>query len=104
VQGLIKRLLKDDETAKRYLERYCVYILPMANKDGVARGRTRFNVLGMDLNRNWDKPANPELAPENHALESWVAAMIAKSQRPDLALDLHNDEGGRLHLSRPEHT
>jgi hypothetical protein len=104
VQGLIRRLLKDDEAARRYLERYCVYVLPMANKDGVGRGRTRFNLQGVDLNRNWDKPADPKLAPENHALESWIEAMIAKCQRPDLAMDLHNDDGGLLHISRPEKT
>lgn len=104
VQGLIQRLLKDDEIARRYLERYCVYVLPMANKDGVARGRTRFNMQGKDLNRNWDIPSDQALAPENYALEEWVKAMIKRGQRPDLALDLHNDEGGRLHISRPEHT
>jgi hypothetical protein len=104
VQGLVRRLLRDDEAARRYLERYCVYVLPMANKDGVARGRTRFNVQGKDLNRNWDKPADPKLAPENHALEAWVEATIKKGQCPDLALDFHNDDGGRLHISRPEKT
>jgi hypothetical protein len=104
VQGLVRRLLRDDEAARRYLERYCVYVMPMANKDGVARGRTRFNLLGKDLNRNWDRPADPKLAPENRALETWVEAMIKKGQAPDLAIDFHNDEGGLLHLSRPEKT
>src|SRR5207248_1248805 len=61
VQGLVDRLLKSDAEARRYLTRYCVYVLPMANKDGVARGRTRFNLRGKDLNRNWDRPADPEL-------------------------------------------
>jgi hypothetical protein len=53
----------------------------------------------MDLNRNW--PADPELAPENHALESWLETMVRNGQRPDLALDLHNDGHGQLHVSRP---
>jgi len=44
VEGLVHRLLKHDKEAKKYLERYCVYILPIANKDGVALGRTRFNL------------------------------------------------------------
>jgi hypothetical protein len=104
VQGLIRRLLRDDEAARRYLGRYCVYALPMANKDGVAHGRTRFNMLGQDLNRNWDRPADPSLAPENRAVEAWVESMIQKGHRPDLALDLHNDEGGMLHVSRPANT
>jgi lysophospholipase L1-like esterase len=101
VQGLVDRLLRGDDEATRYLERYCVYVLPMANKDGVARGRTRFNLRGKDLNRNWDRPADPRLAPENHALETWLEAMIGRGQRPHLALELHNDGNGQLHVSRP---
>jgi len=89
VEGLVRRLLRDDETARRCLDRYCVYVMPMANKDGVARGRTRFNLRGMDLNRKWDRPADPSLAPENAALEKWLEAMIARGRRPDLAIDFH---------------
>jgi hypothetical protein len=73
----------------------------MANKDGVALGRTRFNLRGKDLNRNWDKPADAKLAPENFALEQWLEKMIASGQAPDLALELHNDGNGLLHISRP---
>jgi hypothetical protein len=83
------------------LERYVVYIMPMANKDGVALGRTRFNLLGKDLNRNWDKPADRALAPENFALEQWLERMIKAGQKPHLALELHNDGNGQLHISRP---
>jgi hypothetical protein len=101
VQGLIRALLADDEISRKCLERYCVHIMPMANKDGVARGLTRFNVQGKDLNRNWDKPADPKLAPENDALELWLAGMIERGRGPQMAIDLHNDESGRLHVSRP---
>jgi hypothetical protein len=99
--GLVERLLKNDDRAKRFLERYTVFLLPMANKDGVARGRTRFNLLGKDLNRNWDAPADPQLAPENAALERWLERQIADGQTPHLAMELHNDGSGRLHISRP---
>jgi predicted deacylase len=101
VQGLVGALLRGDADAKRFLERTCYYILPMANKDGVANGRTRFNSQGKDLNRNWDRPAGKELVPENYALEQWLERMIAAGKKPHLALELHNDGGGRLHLSRP---
>jgi hypothetical protein len=100
-QGLIQRLLKPDEDAKKFLEVFSLYILPMANKDGVARGGTRFNLNGKDLNRNWDAPADPGLVPENAALEKWLEGMIAAGRRPHLALELHNDGSGRLHISRP---
>ncbi|MEW6234800.1 MAG: M14 family zinc carboxypeptidase [Candidatus Omnitrophota bacterium] len=101
VEGFLRQLLKDDEAGRRCRERYCAYIMPMANKDGVARGYTRFNVLGMDLNRKWDIPADPR-APENQALEAWLGRMIAQGQRPHLAIDLHNDNGGNIHVSRPD--
>jgi len=101
IEGLSKRLLRNDDDARRYLQRYSVYILPMANKDGVARGRTRFNLLGADLNRKWDKPADPSVNPENYALETWLQSMAAKGRKPDLMIDLHNDESGGLHIDRP---
>ena len=101
VDGLVGRLLKSDDDARSFLKRYCVYILPMANKDGVAHGRSRFNLNGMDLNRNWDKPADATLAPENDALETWLKRMIQKGQRPSLALEIHNDGNGTVHVSQP---
>jgi hypothetical protein len=102
VQGLVRSLLSDEEKNKRYLQNYCIYILPMANKDGVARGKTRFNMAGKDLNRNWDVAANPRFAPENYALEMWIESMLKKDQRPHFAIDFHNDEGGSIHVSRPD--
>ena len=87
VQGLIRALLTDDEVSRRCLKRYCVYVLPMANKDGVARGLTRFNMLGKDLNRDWDRPADATLAPENHALETWIKRMVEQGRPPHLAID-----------------
>ncbi|QNF33205.1 succinylglutamate desuccinylase/aspartoacylase family protein [Adhaeribacter swui] len=101
VQGLIRSLLKGDQNAARYLKKYCLYIMPMANKDAVARGRSRFNGLGMDLNRKWDKPADAFYSPENYALENWFKTMIKQGKRPHLAIDLHNDNYGNIHISRP---
>ena len=101
VEGLVRRLLRGDADAESFLKRYCVYILPMANKDGVALGRTRFNLQGKDLNRDWDKPADAKLSPENHSLERWLEGMIGAGRPAHLALELHNDGAGKLHISRP---
>ena len=79
--GSIERLLTRDEETRRFLRVYNVSVLPMANKDGVARGGTRFNLRGKDLNRNWDKPADPELSPENAALERWLEREIAANRQ-----------------------
>jgi hypothetical protein len=102
MEGLVHRLLQNDEKAKMWLKRYCVYILPMANKDGVARGKTRFNSNGYDLNRKWDKQADSLIAPENYYLEMWMRKMIRENKKPDLGIDVHNDAGGNLHVSRPD--
>ena len=75
---------KNDADAKKFLQCYCFYTLPIANKDGVARGGTRFNLQGKDLNRNWDKSSDPQLAPENYALEKWLERMIHAGQQPHL--------------------
>jgi predicted deacylase len=99
LEGLIERLLQPG--AEKQFGRLSVFILPLANKDGVAHGRTRFNLRGKDLNRDWGSPADPVLAPENHALEKWLEKRIAEGRAPQLALELHNDGSGRLHLSRP---
>ncbi len=101
IQGIIKNLLKDDPKTKEYLDQYCIYILPMANKDRVAHGGTRFNQQGKDLNRNWDKKADPYLSPENAALEKWLNHQIDIGLKPDLAIDFHNDAYGNIHISKP---
>ncbi|TWU58360.1 M14 family zinc carboxypeptidase [Rubripirellula reticaptiva] len=100
VEGLIRHLIATaDDKDKAYLDHFCVYVMPMANKDGVAMGRSRFNMLGKDLNRDWDAPANPQLCPENAALEEWLTTMLDTGKRPHLALEMHNDSSGKLHLS-----
>lgn len=101
IEGLVAALLADTSAARAHLDQVAYYILPIANKDGVARGRTRFNLRGVDLNRGWDKPASPELCPENYALEQWLATMAARHLSPHFALELHNDNNGKLHVSRP---
>jgi hypothetical protein len=73
----------------------------MANKDGVNHGVTRFNLNGVDLNRGWDKPADPVLAPENVAIEQWLESMIKEGRKPDLAIDFHNDSKGGLIFAAP---
>ena len=100
VHGMIKTLL-DKNNRTKYLDRYCVYILPMANKDGVARGLTRFNGAGVDLNRGMNLPADPVLAPENYAMETWLKKMAGKGMKPNVSLDLHNDRNGKLSFGHP---
>ncbi len=102
VEGLIETLLQDTKESHNYLANYCLYILPIANIDGVANGVTRFNMMGLDLNRNLTNPANPILSPENLAMETWLESIIDKGLKPDLAIDFHNDSNGPLIFAPPK--
>jgi hypothetical protein len=97
VEGLINEFIS--RNSKKWKETFCVYIMPMANKDGVAHGMTRFNVSGKDLNRNWDKMADSVLCPEKYALEKFIESLISKGKKPGLAIDIHNDDGGGINLA-----
>ena len=98
VEGLINKFISQD--SKKWQETFCVYIMPMANKDGVARGMTRFNLSGKDLNRNWDKEPDSVLCPERYALEKFIKSLINKGIKPCLGIDIHNDDGGGINLAQ----
>ncbi len=97
VEGLIDRFISGN--SKTWEETFCVYIMPMANKDGVARGMTRFNTAGMDLNRKWDRMADPKLCPEKYALEKFIEGLIENGIKPSLGIDIHNDDAGGINLA-----
>jgi len=100
LEGVVQRLL-DTPTGGAILERLDFHLIPMANKDGVVRGMSRFNPLGADLNRNF-RPGFDHAAqgaPENAGLLAWLTAAGKAGRLPSFALDLHNDQEGNLHLS-----
>ena len=97
VEGLIRHFIS--ENSEEWKKTFCVYIMPMANKDGVVRGMTRFNTAGMDLNRKWDKMSDPELCPEKYALEKFLEDLAGKGIKPSLGIDIHNDDAGGINLA-----
>ena len=103
LEGLMNFLASDSTEAAEIRKNVCFCLMPMANKDGVYRGMSRFNVRGWDLNRNWfiDKPIDPELAPEAACLQNWFSERQRRNQLPKLFIDVHNDNSGGLHLSSP---
>lgn len=87
MEGLVGRLLDGDDALARALIDACTFhIVPIANPDGCARGNTRTNALGMNLNRAWSDP-HDDTAPEVVAIRQ---RMIAGGV--DFCLDVHGDE------------
>jgi hypothetical protein len=84
-------LLSDEPAAIELRRRFLFKIFPMADPDGVANGRVRFNAHGYDLNRHWDTvdpETMPEIAAQRRAILEWIDA----GRRIDLFLTLHNTE------------
>jgi hypothetical protein len=100
LDGVMAFLTGGNPSAESVLKNTCFCLMPMANKDGVYRGRSRFNINGIDLNRNWlkDYPADPKLAPENACLQNWLSERKRQRRLPALAIDIHNDCDGKMHL------
>ncbi|MEZ5757879.1 MAG: M14-type cytosolic carboxypeptidase [Emcibacteraceae bacterium] len=87
VEGVLDRLLDDDDALSRELLEKCVfYVMPNVNPDGSIRGHLRCNAKGQNLNRDWADP-DPELSPEIYYLR---AKMDEKGL--DFSLDCHGDE------------
>jgi hypothetical protein len=92
-EGAIRFLLSNDPAAARLRDGVIWKIIPMADPDGVAAGRVRYNKNGYDLNRNWDvhdPAAMPEITAQRKAVLDWVDG----GHRVDLFLSLHNTENG----------
>ncbi len=106
LDGLVRFLLGETPEAAELRRRLLVRLLPMMDPDGVARGGTRLNRHGYDLNRHWDRvdpddpgacASMPEIAAAKHALRDWLA-----SGRPvDLFLSFHDTQDDVLILAPP---
>ena len=106
VEGLIKEFITQYELDPIKLKHLAFDIMPMANKDGVAHGMTRFNLKGADLNRGFSRSREDikPIAPENIALFEWLDKQQLADKLPLLALDFHNDcVGGLLTPVGDEH-
>ena len=54
--GIVQKLLEDDEVIDYYRKNVIFYLYPFANPDGVYYGRSRTNFEGVDQERDWDFP------------------------------------------------
>ena len=49
-------LLSDSLEAEKIRDFFIIKIVPMLNPDGVIHGNYRTSLVGVDLNRRWEKP------------------------------------------------
>ena len=60
MKSFVENLTLDTKLAKKFREKYDVYIVPLMNPDGVDNGHWRHNMGGIDLNRDWAEFNQPE--------------------------------------------
>ncbi len=81
-----EKVLDESALSSEFLDNFNVLIVPMINPDGVVHGNWRFNMGGMDLNRDWGPFSQPETQAVLGALGRF------KSGQEDIAffLDFHS--------------
>ncbi len=105
---LVNQLITHFERApSQVLPSVSLLLIPAANPDGLARGRTlagRFNANGVDLNRNWgcgwepnaffqNQQVNPGIQPFSEPESAALAALI-NDIRPAIVLFYHSAANG----------
>lgn len=87
IEGLLERLLNDDEpTSRALLDKAVFYIVPNMNPDGSVRGHLRTNAAGVNLNREWAAPSLEKSPEVYYVLEKMKEVGV------DCYLDVHGDE------------
>lgn len=86
-QSFMETLLGSGELSNAFLGKYRVLVFPLMNPDGVDLGHWRHNAAGVDLNRDWGKYRQPEVAAVVHQIEK-----AAKEEKVKvlLGLDFHS--------------
>lgn len=86
LRGVLEELLSDTAEADDLRRRLIFHVIPMMNPDGVAEGNTRCNATGLDLNRQWENPAE---GCEAAVVKALLARVSAAPGGVLAVLDLH---------------
>ncbi len=70
--GIVQKLLSDDEVISFYRQKIIFYLIPFTNPDGVYYGRSRTNFSGIDVESNWNK-SDAETSKEVKILKQRMA-------------------------------
>ncbi len=87
-EGIVNRLLQDDEYASFLRKKVEFHLVPTTNPDGVYYGRSRTNFDGVDLESNWNKPED-QTTQEVKLLKTKMTE-VCNQKVINTALNLHS--------------
>lgn len=93
----VETICGDSELARSFRGEFHVALMPLLNPDGVNRGHWRHNVRSTDLNRDWEKFAQPE----TRAARDQILA-LRETGRIFLHLDFHSTFRDVFYTQRDE--
>lgn len=89
----VETILDGSELSERFLDKFNLLVIPMINPDGVVAGNWRFNMGGMDLNRDW----GPFTQPETQAVRSAFERFHSGADSVIFFLDFHSTQRNLLY-------
>jgi len=85
MREFVNVVLGDSELARRFRQRFAIFIVPLVNPDGVQNGNSRHNAGGVDLNRDW----GPFTQAETQSIAAWLQTLEQREVQLRLMLDFH---------------
>lgn len=76
MKSFVETLAADTRLARKFREKYAVYVVPLMNPDGADLGHWRHNAGGVDLNRDWDQFNHPE----TRAVRDFLVSKTSRSK------------------------
>jgi hypothetical protein len=86
VLGVLEQCLTDSAVGRLLRDKLIVYVLPVLNVDGVAKGYTRWDAVGRDPESQWCAIDSPSV----RAVKARVDTLMANAQPIELSLNLHS--------------
>ncbi len=81
----IRYLLSPSSRRRALLQNFCFLFVPIVNVDCAAHGGSGHNAAGVNTNRDWADPQQPEVKGLKSFLRNW----LDQGNSLDLALDIH---------------
>ena len=86
MKWFVETLCAETKEAEKFRNEYTVFVIPLANPDGVDNGNWRHNSGGIDLNRDWESFNQPE----TQAIRDFMKSKVKDGGKFYFGVDFHS--------------